>query len=125
MRLALACLTLPLVGGCNAEPPRLDRLASRDVPCLRHQVFDLNDPFKEALAACGAAKPDLTGSGGLQQAALAAKVPFTIRPQADASLKQAQTEHMTGSMLSYSGADAYYVPQSGIYESLMPLSSGH
>ena len=73
MRIVVACLALPLLAGCSTEAPRSDRMAGHDVPCLHHQVYDLDTSFKEAVAACGIRKPDLTGSAGLQQDALDAK----------------------------------------------------
>ena len=124
MRLAIACLMVPLLGACSAEAHRVDRLASRDVPCLHHQVYDLSASFKDAVAICGVPKPDLTGSGGLQQAALDAKIPFTIRLHADAYLKQRQAEPVTGHLIPYANAGAGYTPQNGVFPTTI-TPSGH
>ncbi len=98
MRTVLGCLGLAaMLGACStAAPPPL---AGKDVACLHHQVYDLGLTFDHGLQTCDAARPDLTGSGGLQQMALAAKVPFTIRPIADARIKQASEEAMTGTLI--------------------------
>ena len=125
MRIIIACLTFASLAGCSGKPPLVDILASHDVPCLHHHVFDLDSSFTDAVTACSVRKPDLTGSGGLQQAALEAKVPFTIRPRADAYLKQAQAETITGDLIPHVGAGAGFTPQNGVFESTMPLSDGH
>ncbi len=122
MRLAAACLIPPLLGACSTEAPPTDRLASRDVPCLRHQVYELGAAFKTATATCGIPKPDLTGSGELQQVALNAKVPFTIRPDADAYLKRHQTELVTGHLIPYANAGATYNPRNGVFPTIITPS---
>ena len=124
MRFRVACFAFSLLGGCSTGTPHVDSLASRDVPCLHHQVYDLGSSFRDALGVCGTPKPDLTGSGGLQQAALDEKIPFTIRPQADASLKQAQAEKVTGSLIPHANAGAGYAPQNGILPTTI-TSSGY
>jgi hypothetical protein len=86
-----------LLGACAASAP--PTLAGKDVACLRHQVYDLNTAFDRGVALCGDPKPDLTGSTGLQRLALAAKIPFTIRPIADAQIKQASDQPITGSLI--------------------------
>ncbi len=122
MCLAAACLILLLLGACSTEAPPADRLAGRDVPCLRHQVYELGASFTNAVAACGVLKPDLTGSRGLQQVALDAKVPFTIRPHADAYLKQRQAELVTGHLIPYANAGATYNPRNGIFPTIITPS---
>ena len=122
MRVLVAFLALVSVAGCPAEPPLVASLASRDVPCLHHQYYDRDASLADAMTACGDRKPDLTGSGGLQQAALAARIPFTIRPHADVYLKQAQAETITGGLIPHAGAGAGFTP---VFETSMPLSDGH
>ena len=114
MRFSVACLTFSLLGACSTGTPHVNPLASRDVPCLHHQVYDLSSSFKNAVGVCGTPKPDLTGSGGLQQVALNEEIPFTIRPQADAYLKQAQAEKVTGSLIPHVNAGAGLIPQNGV-----------
>ncbi len=121
MRLIIACLTFASLAGCSAKPPLVDSLASQDVPCLHHEFCELDSSFKDDMTACGVRKPDLTGSGGLQQAGLEAKTPFTIRPHADVYLKQAQAETITGELIPHAGAGASYTP---VFETTM-LPSGH
>ena len=125
MRVIIACLSFASLAGCSANPPLVDSLASHDVPCLQHHFYDLDSPFTDAMAACGVRKPDLTGSGGLQQAALEARVSFTIRPHADVYLKQAQAETITGDLIPHAGAGANFAPKNGVFETTMPLSDGH
>ena len=125
MRVITACLAFASLAGCSAKPPLVASLASHDVPCLHHHFYDLASSFTDAMTACGTRKPDLTGSGGLQQAALEAKVPFTIRPHADVYLKQAQAETITGDLIPHVGAGASFTPQNGVFETTMPLSDGH
>ncbi len=99
MRTVYGCLGLSLLlGACAANVPPV--LAGKDVACLRHQVYDLRTPFDRSVALCGDSKPDLTGSGGLQQAALAAKIPFTIRPIADAQIKDAQIKQASAQLVT-------------------------
>lgn len=125
MRIIVACLAVASLAGCSGGPPPVDSVASRDVPCLRHRVFDLGSSFTDAMTACGVLKPDLTGSGGLQQAALEAKVAFSIRPRADIYLKQAQAETITGSLVPHAVAGAGFTPQDGVFATTMPLGDGH
>ena len=56
--------------------------------------------FDQALHACGVTKLDLTGNIALQRMALAAHVPFTIRPIADVELKHGDVA-VTGSLIPY------------------------
>ena len=125
MRVITACLAVAALAGCSTRPPPADALASHDVPCLHHQFDDLDTSFADAVTSCGVGKPDLTGSGGLQQAALDARIPFTIRPHADAYLKQAQAGTITGELIPHEINGADYARQVGVFNTTMPLSDGH
>ncbi len=59
------------------------------------------DGLDQALHACGVARPDLAGNIELRRMALAAHVPFTIRPIADAQLKHGGDVTGTGSLIPY------------------------
>ena len=72
-----------------------------DVACLVTATHRNGDGFDQALHACGVTKPDLTGNIDLQRMALAAHVPFTIRPIADAELKHGDEVTQTGSLVPY------------------------
>ncbi len=110
MRTVSGCLGLSLLlGACAASAPPV--LAGKDVACLRHQVDDLDTAFDRGVALCGDAKPDLTGSGELQQLALSAKIPFTIRPIADARIKQAGAQTMVGTLIPMDASAAASFPE--------------
>ncbi len=110
MRIVFGCFGLSLLlGACAASAPPV--LAGKDVACLRHQVHDLNTAFDRSVAICGDSTPDLTGSGELQHLALAAKIPFTIRPVADARIKQASAGPMAGTLIPMDPSAAASFPE--------------
>lgn len=125
MRVIIICLTVASLVGCSADSTLADGLASHDVPCLQRQVFELGSSFTDAVATCGVRKPDLTGSGELQQAALQAQVPFTIRPHADHYLKEAQSKTVTGSNIPGVGAGAGFTVLNGAVQKTVLLGDGH
>ncbi|MCQ8278279.1 hypothetical protein NFI95_07430 [Acetobacteraceae bacterium KSS8] len=84
MRPVICCLALIGLAACSATPAPSGPLASRDVACLNQQG---RVALAEAMAACHTQLPDLTGDLHLQAVALNHKIPFTIRPEADAAIK--------------------------------------
>lgn len=86
------------VASCAVPQPDQSPLIGQDVTCLEKAVSATQD-FRLALHQCGTTKPDLTGSTKLQRLALDNKVPFTIRPIADAQIKDAIPYVHTGDLL--------------------------
>ena len=89
-----------VLAACSAAPPARGPLPGTDVACLLTATHRDGGGFDQALHACGVTRPDLTGNIALQLMALAAHVPFTIRPIADAELKRGDVA-VTGSLIPY------------------------
>ena len=89
------------LAACSATPSPHGPMPGTDVACLLAATQRDGDGFDHALQTCSAAKPDLTGNIRLQRMALAAHVPFTIRPIADAELKGTDQVTGTGSLIPY------------------------
>ena len=96
------------LAACSAVPPARVPVPGTDVACLVTATRGNGDGFGQALHACNVTKPDLTGNIGLQRMALAAHVPFTIRPIDDAELKHSDDVTETGSLIPYRYADQPY-----------------
>lgn len=102
MSLPFAGLLAGSVAGC--APPAPEPPGGADVACLERQVTDMHLAYYRALTVCHSpAKPDLTGDEKLQQYALYYRLPFTIRPKADAALKAEHPFAVTGTRIA--GAD--------------------
>ena len=95
------------LAACGAAPPAREPVPGTDVACLLTATHRDNGSFDQALRGCNVSRPDLTGNIALQRLALAAHVPFTIRPIADAELKRGEVTE-TGSLIPYQYDDQPY-----------------
>ena len=93
----IGVMTLTACG--TGLPPKRGPVPGTDVACLQTATRGDGNDFGQALRSCGVAKPDLTGNICLQRLALAAHVPFTIRPIADAELKNTDQVTQAGTLI--------------------------
>ena len=108
MRITGVLAGAAVLAACSAVSPVREPIPGTDVACLVTATHRNGEGFDQALHACNVTKPDLTGNIGLQRMALAAHVPFTIRPIADAELKRSDEVTATGSLIPYRYTGQFY-----------------